>query len=110
MKYEKCGGNLKKFKVDVEDSDLPSEGFECTKCGELFFDEEKSKKVVEDLKRKEILKELPALSIKQKIVKLSKDRLGFYLNKDIARCTGLKAGEEIEVSLLDKKRILVKVE
>lgn len=110
MNCRKCGGKLKKFKVEVEDSDLPSEGFECVKCGELFFDEEKSKAVVANLKRKELLSDLPALSVKQKIVKLSKDRIGFYFNKDIARCADLKPGEEIEVRLLDKKRILVEVE
>jgi hypothetical protein len=110
MNCKKCGGKLKKFKVEVEDSDLGSEGFECVKCGELFFDEEKSKKIVNDLKRKEFLKELPALSIKQKVIKLSKDRLGFYFNKDIIRCTNLKAGEPVEVRLLDKKHILVEVQ
>ncbi|HIH21371.1 MAG: hypothetical protein J4478_00535 [Candidatus Diapherotrites archaeon] len=110
MKCKKCGGRLKKFKVEVEGSDLHSEGFECVKCGELFFDEEKSRKVVADLRKREFLEELPALSIKQKVVKLSKDRLGFYFNKDIARCVNLKPGGEIEVRLLDKKRILVEVE
>ena len=110
MNCEKCDGSLKKFKVEVEDSDLSSEGFECVKCGELFFNKEKGKEIVADLKRKEMLEELPVLSIKQKIIKLSKDRIGFYFNKDIVRCAGLKAGEPVEVRLLDKKRILVEVE
>lgn len=109
MKCKKCGGRLARFKVDVEDSDLPSEGFECRKCGELLFDEEKSRAVVENLKKKELLRELPVLSIKQKVIKLSKNRLGFYFNKDIARCTNLKGGEPIEVRVLDKKRILVEM-
>ncbi len=109
MKCKKCGGSLEKFSVDVEDSGLPSEGFECKKCGELFFDEKKSKAVVEDLKRTKLLKELPVLSIRQKIIKLSKNRLGFYFNKDLARCAKLKAGEPIEVRLLDKKTIMVEV-
>lgn len=110
MKCKKCGGTLERFALEVEDSDLPSEGFECRKCGELFFDERKSKEVVEDLKRKELLNELPALSIKQKVIKLSKNRLGFYFNKDIARCAKLKAGEPIEVRLLNKKKILLEIE
>lgn len=109
MNCEKCKGELKKFKVEVEDSDLNSEGFECKKCGELFFNKEKSKKIVEDLKTKELMKNLPALSIKQKVIKLSKDRLGFYFNKDIIRCTNLKAGESIEVRLLTKKHILLEI-
>ncbi len=110
MDCKKCGGKLERFAVEVEDSDLPSEGFECKKCGELFFDEKKSKAIAEDLKKKESFKELPALSIRQKVIKLSKNRLGFYFNKDLARCAKLKAGEPIEVSLLDKKRILIEVE
>lgn len=110
MKCKKCGGTLERFAVGVEDSDLPGEGFECKKCGELFFDEKKSRAIVEGLKKKELLKELPALSIRQKIIKLSKDRLGFYFNKDIVRCAKLKAGEPIEVRLLDKKRIMVEIE
>jgi len=109
MKCKKCGGSLKMFEVEVEDSDLGSTGFECNKCGELYFDGEKSRAVVEELKIKEPLKELPALSIRQKIIKLSKNRLGFYFNKDIARSAKLKAGEPIEVRLLDKKKILVEV-
>lgn len=109
MNCKKCGGKLESFRVKVEDSDLPSEGFECNKCGELFFDEKKGKAVVEELRRKELLGELPVLSIKQKIIKLSKDRIGFYFDKDIARCAELKAGEPIEVRLLDKKTILLEV-
>lgn len=110
MKCKKCGGSLERFAIDVEDSDLGSEGSECKKCGELFFDEKKGEAVVKDLKRKELFNELPALSIRQKIIKLSKDRIGFYFSKDLARCAELKAGEPIEVSLLDKKRILIEVE
>jgi hypothetical protein len=109
MKCKKCGGGVEKFAVKVEDSDLPSRGFECKKCGELFFDEKKSKAIVAHLKKKELLGDLPALSIRQKIIKLSKNRLGFYFNKDIARCAKLKAGEPIEVRLLDKKRIMVEI-
>lgn len=48
-KCKKCSGKLTKFKVDVEGSDLHSEGYECKKCGELFFDKEKSERLVEEL-------------------------------------------------------------
>ena len=109
MKCKKCGGTLKRFAVKAENSDLGSEGFECKQCGELLFDEKKSKAIDEDHKRKDLCQELPALSIRQKVIKLSKNRLGFYFNKDIARCAKLKAGEPIEVRLLDKKRIMVEV-
>jgi len=57
MKCKKCGGTLERFTVEVEDSNLGSEGFECKKCGELLFDKKKSEAVVEDL-RKKLLKDI----------------------------------------------------
>ena len=45
--------------------------------------------------------------MKQRIVKLSQDRLGMYINKDVARSLNLKGGEEIYISLPDKKHLLV---
>jgi len=103
MKCKKCGGKPNKFRVEVEGTHLPGKGYECGKCGNILFDKEKGRAIVEDLKKKE----LPALQIKQKVVKLSKDRLGFYFNKDIARCAALKPGAELRVSLLDKKHLLL---
>ena len=47
--------------------------------------------------------------IKQKIIKLSKDRLGIYLNSDIARCLHLESGQEIYASVPDKKTIVLTV-
>jgi hypothetical protein len=54
------------------------------------------------------LRETP-LKIKQKIVKLSQDRLGIYFNKNIVRSLNLKKGEEIYLSVPDKKHIVIEV-
>ena len=78
----KCNGNLEKLEVHVEDTDKTTTGWKCKDCGEYYFDQAESKAIYEDLSQKET----PALNIKQKIVKLSKDRLGIYLNKDVIRC------------------------
>ncbi len=49
------------------------------------------------------------LKISQKVVKLSKDRLGLYLNRDIVRSLGLKGGQEILVSVPEKGTIVFQV-
>ena len=60
------------------------------------------KKIIEELR------ETP-LKIKQKIVKLSGERLGIYLNSHIVRSLQLKKGEEILVSVPDKRHILLEL-
>jgi hypothetical protein len=55
------------------------------------------------------IKETP-LKIKQKIVKLSGDRLGFYFNQNIVRILNLKCGEEVVVSIPDNRHILINLE
>jgi hypothetical protein len=57
----------------------------------------------------EKLKESP-LRIKQKVIKLSQDRLGMYFNRDIVRTLDLKPGEDIYVSVPNKKQFVVDVE
>ncbi len=67
-----------------------------------MFDGNSSKKVITELQDS-------ALKIRQKIIKLSQDRLGMYINKDIARSLNLKGGEEVSVSLPDKHHILIEI-
>ena len=49
------------------------------------------------------------LVIKQKIIKLSHNRLGMYINRDIARSLNLKGGEDVYVSVPDKKHLLLNI-
>lgn len=50
------------------------------------------------------------LQIKQKITTLSQGRLGLYLNQDVVRSLGLKAGQEVYLSVPDGKIILIQLE
>lgn len=98
----KCNHSMKKVKVEVEDAKNKVDSYQCSSCGHFEFDKKSSKKVIEELREKET-----PLKIKQRIIKLSKGRLGIYLNSDIARSLDLEAGEEIYVSVPDKKRIVL---
>lgn len=104
MMCKKCKKTMKKIKVNVAGAKLSAKGWECPKCGDLEFDRESGLKVVEELEKKR--KACP-LNIEQKITKLSYDRLGFYFNKDVVRCLGLKAGEKIHMTVLDKNNLLI---
>ena len=98
-----CNSNLKKVEVSVQDAKSKVISYQCPKCNYFEFEPGSSKKVVEELR------ETP-LRIKQKIIKLSQDRLGMYFNRDVVRSLNLKAGEDIYVSVPDKKHMIVKVE
>jgi len=101
----KCKSQLKKVKVNVQDADSPVTSYQCPNCDYFDFEEKSMKKVVAEIK----VKETP-LMIKQKVIKLSKGRIGMYFNKDVARSLDLKAGNEIYVSVPDKNHIVLKIE
>ena len=100
----KCNHNMKSIKVEVEDAKNKVDSYQCPDCGYFEFEKDSSKKVVDELRKKE-----SALNIKQKIIKLSKDRLGIYINSDIARCLDLKSGQEVYTSVPDKKTMVLTV-
>jgi DNA-directed RNA polymerase subunit RPC12/RpoP len=100
-----CGSKIRKVKVNIQDADEPVLSYQCAKCDYFGFDDKSMGKAIKSIK----LKEAP-LMIKQKIIKLSKDRLGMYINRDVARSLELKAGDDVYVSVPDKGHILIKVE
>ena len=100
MKCPKCSSNLKKIEVNVEGAKSKAISYQCTKCDYFEFEPQSSQKVIEELR------EAP-LKIKQKVIKLSQDRLGIYFNSNVVRSLGLKKGEDIYVSVPDKKHILI---
>jgi len=102
MKCQKCDSGLKKVEVEVEGAKNKAVSYQCPKCGYFEFEPVSSKRVIEELR------ETP-LKIKQKIIKLSKDRLGIYFNNNVVRSLNLKKGEEIYVSVPDKKRIVLEI-
>ena len=102
MKCPNCKSEMKKVNVSIEDTTKEIVSFQCPKCDYVEFEQESANKVILELKTKET-----TLKIKQKIVKLSGERLGTYFNKNIVRSLNLKPGEEVYVTVPDKKHIII---
>jgi len=102
MKCPKCNSTMKKVMVSVHGAKQKAISYQCPKCDHFEFEEKSSKKVVEELR------EAP-LKIKQKVVKLSQDRLGIYFNSNIVRSLNIKKGEDIYVSVPDKNHIVLEI-
>ena len=69
MKCPKCNSVLRKVEVKVQGAKSKAISYQCPDCDYFEFEPKSSEKVVQELR------ETP-LKIKQKIVKLSQDRLG----------------------------------
>lgn len=96
---------MKEVKVKIEDAASLVTSYQCGNCGYFDFEGKTMKKAISEIREKE-----HPLKIKQRIIKLSHDRLGMYINKDVARSLNLKGGEEVYISVPDKDRIIVDVE
>jgi len=103
MKCSKCNVDMKHVFVSVKGSVNKVRSFQCPQCDYFEFEPISSQKVVQELR------ESP-LKIKQKIIKLSQDRLGIYLSTHIVNSLNLKKGDEISLSVPDKKHIILEVE
>ena len=102
MKCPKCNAQIKEVKVKIQDADSLVTSYQCSKCSYFDFEGKSMEKAIAEIKAKEA-----PLRIKQKIIKLSHDRLGMYINRDVARSLNLKGGEEVYVSVPDKNRFIV---
>jgi len=102
MKCPNCNHELKKVEISVAGADSKAVSYQCPNCDYFEFESESSKKVINELNN-------APLKIKQKIIKLSQDRLGIYLNSDIVRSLSLKSGEDIFVSVPDKNHIVLEI-
>jgi hypothetical protein len=100
----KCRIKMKEIIVKIQDADSPVKSYQCGKCGYFELEDKSIKKAIDEIKTKEM-----ALQIRQRIIKLSHGRLGMYINRDVARSLNLKGGEEVYVSVPDKKRMIVNV-
>ncbi|HII29506.1 hypothetical protein COT48_04055 [Candidatus Woesearchaeota archaeon CG08_land_8_20_14_0_20_47_9] len=100
----KCTAQMKEVKVKIQDANSPVTSYQCDECGYFDFEEKSMKKAIKEIRAKE-----SPLKIKQRIIKLSHNRLGMYLNRDVARSLDIKGGEEVYVSVPDKKRFVVEV-
>lgn len=95
---------MKEVRVKIQDANSPVTSHQCGKCGYFDFEEKSINKAINEIKVKE-----STLKIKQKIIKLSHDRLGMYINRDVARSLNLKGGEEVYISVPDKKHLIVNI-
>ena len=95
---------MEKVLVDVEGAENRAVSYQCD-SGHVEFEKESAAKVVKELKTKE-----SPLKIRQKIIKLSGNRLGFYFNQNIVRSLNLKAGEEVYISVPNKKHIILRLD
>ncbi len=105
MKCPKCSSGLKRKEVEIEGAVSKALSYQCPKCDYAEFEKDSAKRVIEELKKKEA-----PLKIRQKIIKLSQNRLGIYLNQNIVRSLNIKAGEEVFISVPDKKHIMLNLE
>jgi len=101
MECPKCKTGMKEVRVGVEDAKQKVTAYQCPKCEHFEFEGVSAKRVIDELREKY---EAP-LKIRQKVIKLSKDRLGMYFNKDVVRSLNLRAGDEVYVSIPDKKHM-----
>ncbi len=102
MMCPECKAKMKEVKVKIQDADSLATSYQCSKCSYFDFEDKSINKAIDEIKQKE-----STLKIKQKIIKLSHDRLGMYINRDVARSLNLKGGEEVYVSVPDKKHLVV---
>ena len=102
MTCPKCESSIKKVKVKVAGAENKAISYQCSKCDYFEFEPLSSKKVIEELR------ETP-LKIKQKIVKISQDRLGIYFNNNVIRSLNLKKGEDIYLSIPDRNHIILEL-
>jgi hypothetical protein len=93
---------MKQVNVKIQDAKTPVISYQCSKCGNFDFENNSMNKAINEIKAKEMV-----LKIKQKIIKLSHDRLGMYINRDVVRALNLKGGEEVYVSVPDKKHVVL---
>ena len=102
MKCPHCKQTLRIVDVRVAGAQQKARSYQCQGCDYFVFEPVSSQKVLAELR------ETP-LKIKQKIVKLSKDRLGMYFNTHVIKSLGLEKGESIYLSVPDKKHILIEL-
>lgn len=104
MTCPKCNSELKKIEVEIEDVKTPAVSYQCSKCDYYSFEPQSTIKIIKELKEKE-----SPLKIKQKIIKLSQDRLGMYFSKDVIESLKLESGKDVLVSVPDKNKIVLDV-
>ena len=102
MNCPNCGAKLKQIAVSVYGAKSKASSYQCPNGDYIEFEPASSEKVLEELRQH-------PLKIKQTIIKLSANRLGIYFNSNIIRSLNIKKGEEVYLSVPDKKHILIEL-
>lgn len=102
MECPNCKSKLREVKISIHGAESKAISYQCPKCDYFEVEQKSAIKLVDELRETH-------LKIKQKIVKLSQDRLGLYFNRDVIRSLSLKNGEDIYVSVPDKKHIVLEL-
>jgi len=97
----KCKAALRRVEVTVHGAKAKALSFQCTNCDYFEFDADSGRNVVDELKS--------PLKIRHKVVNISQDRLGIYFNNNIIRSLGLKKGEDVFISVPDKKHMVIEI-
>lgn len=105
MKCPECKKQMREVEVKVEGAKQLVKSYQCSFCDHVDFDPQTSQKVIAELKALET-----PLKVKQKIVKLSQGRVGIYFNRHIVDSLDLKPGNQISISVPDKKHILLSIQ
>lgn len=100
MKCPECRNELKRVLVSVDGATKKAVSYQCDNCDYFTFDKKSAKEVVLELRK-------TPLKIKQRIIKLSGERLGMYLNSNVVRSLNIRKGEEVYVSVPDEKHIVI---
>ncbi len=103
MKCPKCKTKLKIVRVSIEGSKGKAKSYQCPKCAYFRFEKKTTEKIIDELQQEH-------LKMKHKIVKLSHNRLGMYFNKNIISHLNLQPGEEIYVTVPDRKHLLISIQ
>jgi hypothetical protein len=102
MKCPNCKTDLKRAEVAVAGAKSKALSYQCPNCDHFEFETLSSQKVISELR------ESP-LKIRQKVIGLSQDRLGVYLNKSVVDSLKINKGDELLVSVPDKKHIVLEL-
>ncbi len=106
MKCPECSRELKEVKVAVEGTENRVISYQCPKCNYFEFDKKSGEEIISEIQSHS----QSLLTIKQRIINISHDRLGTYFNENIVRSLNLRAGEEILVSTPDPKHIIIQLD
>ena len=102
MNCPNCSKQLKKVKVNIAGAKTKAVSLQCSSCDYFSFEKDSSEKILKELRS--------PLRIRQKVIKLSGDRLGIYFSNDVVRSLGIEKGEYLYLSAPDENHIVLERE